>query len=119
MSIAFGSIGGIRVICVQADLGAGFVEGVLIALFTIAKNAGRVMVSIFTFVSVRGSLFCVHFIEAPSNSFSVPIIVHHGTTTTCSQGIIARANWWGWVGARRSLFFNRFRHSAISVHFLS
>jgi len=39
---------------VQADLGAGFVEGVLIALFTIAKNAGRVMVSIFTFVSVRG-----------------------------------------------------------------
>ena len=75
---------------VQADLGAGFVEGVLIALFTIPKNAGRVMVSIFTFVSVRGSLFCVRFIEAPSNSFSIPIIIHPGTTT-CSEGIIAFA----------------------------
>jgi hypothetical protein len=62
---------------IQADLGAGFVEGVLIALFTIAKNAGRVMVCIFSFVSVRGSFFCVRFIEALSNSFFVPIIVHH------------------------------------------
>src|SRR5438876_7020255 len=77
------------------------------------------MVSIFTFVSVRGALFCVRFIEAPSNSFSGPIIVHHGTTTTCSQGIIARANWWGWGGPRRSLFFNRFRHSEIAGPFLA
>jgi hypothetical protein len=42
---------------VQEDFGAGFVEGVLIALSTIAKNAGRVIGCIFVLVSLLGETF--------------------------------------------------------------
>ena len=54
---ASATIGGIRGICSLGGFWSGFLEGVLIALLTIARNEPRVIGRIFSFVSFLGACF--------------------------------------------------------------